>query len=73
MGDGSTANILVISCPRESVVELTLDMVLRNGESPTAVSSTVAASVIGTVGIVTLTAAAGTAAQLQALDYQIIA
>lgn len=69
--DDGTSPVFLLVCPIGAIVDITLDLVLRNGETPVAcaVAPTGAA---GLVGIETMTSASATAGVLISADYQVL-
>ena len=65
---GSSQPAFVLTCPQGSVVDLHLEFVMQNGETPVAVTPALSGLTTGSVIIVNPTSASTAAAQLQAIE-----
>jgi len=68
MNDDSDSPLFLLTVPIGGIVDLTLDFVLRNGETPVATRAITSGS-FGVIGILDMTSASATAGHLQAVDY----
>jgi len=68
MNDDSDSPLFLLTVPIGGIVDLTLDFVLRNGETPVATRAITSGS-FGVIGVLDMTSASATAGHLQAVDY----
>lgn len=67
--DAATSPIVSLQCPVGAIIDITLDCVLRNGETPVATRA-ITGGTVGEVAVLTMTSASTAAGVLTSADYQ---
>lgn len=67
--DDGTSPVFLLTCPLNAIIDLTMDFVLRNGETAVATRALLGGATVGNLGILTMTSASTAAGVLTSADY----